>query len=105
MHAPKPEVVLGIIESLPRDGHVVLESMDEPEVYIQVWLRPDGSFQVEMREGAVETHVQTRSVSRERVAAAFTGWLDEHSGDGGAGWRDDYQWNDISGTLSKGPEV
>ena len=43
LRGPKPEVVLGIIESLPRDGHVLLESMDQPEVYIQVWLRPDGS--------------------------------------------------------------
>jgi hypothetical protein len=36
MRAPKPDVVLGVIESLPRDGHVLLESMDEPEIYIQV---------------------------------------------------------------------
>jgi hypothetical protein len=100
VRAPEPEVVLGIVESLPRDGHVVLQSMDEPEVYIQVWLRPDGSYQIELRDGSVHTHVQTRSVSRERVAAAFTSWLEEHSRDGDAGWRDDFQWNDISRTLS-----
>ena len=100
VRAPDPEVVLGIAESLPRDGHVVLQSMDEPEVYIQVWLRPDGSYQLELRDGSVHTHVQTRSVSRERVAAAFTSWLEEHSGDGDAGWRDGFQWNDISRILS-----
>ena len=99
IRAPKPEVVLGVIESLPRDGHALLESMDVPEVFIQVWLRPDGSYQLELRDGSVETHVQTRSVLRERVAAAFTGWLEEHSGDADAQWRDDFQWNDISATL------
>lgn len=105
VRAPDPEVVLGIVESLPRDGHVVLQSMDEPEVYIQVWLRPDGSYQLELRDGSVHTHVQTRSVSRERVAAAFTSWLEEHSGEGGAGWRDNFHWKDISGTLSKEPQA
>jgi hypothetical protein len=105
LRAPQREVVLGVIESLPRDGHVLLESMDQPEVYIQVWLRPDGSYQLELREGSVDTHVQTRSVSRQRVAAAFTSWLEEHSGDGDSGWRDNYRWNDISGTLSNEPRA
>ena len=100
MRAPRPDDVLGVIESLPRDGHVLLESMDEPEVYIQVWLRPEGSYQLELREGSVETHVQTRSLSRERVAAAFSGWLEEHSGDGDGTWRDGHQWNDISATFA-----
>lgn len=105
MRAPKPDVVLGVIESLPRDGHVLLESMDEPEIYIQVWLSPNGSYQLELRDGSAATHVQTRSVFRERVAAAFTGWLEEHSGDGDASWRDNFQWNDISGTVSNEGEA
>lgn len=105
LRAPRPEVVLGVIESLPRDGHLLLESMDKPEVYIQVWLRPDGSYQLELREGSVDTHVQTRSVLRERVAAALTSWLEEHSGDGDSSWRDNYHWNDLSWTLSNGPQA
>ena len=105
LRAPKREVVLGVIESLPRDGHAVLASMDQPEVYIQVWLRSDGSYQLELRDGSVHTHKQTRSVSRERVSAAFTSWLQEHSGEADAGWRDTLHWNDISGTLSNGPQV
>ena len=80
VRAPDPEVVLGIVESLPRDGHVVLQSMDEPEVYIQVWLRPDGSYQLELRDGSVHTHVQTRSVSRERGRGL-------HELAGGTQWR------------------
>jgi hypothetical protein len=100
MRAPRPDDVLGVIESLPRDGHVLLESMDEPELYIQVWLRPEGSYQLELRDGSVETHVQTRSLSRERVAAAFSGWLEEHSGDGDGTWRERYQWNDISARFT-----
>jgi hypothetical protein len=99
MRAPKPDDVLGVIESLPRDGHVLLESMDAPEVYIQVWLRPEGNYQLEVRDGSLETHVQTRTVSRERAAAAFTGWLYEHSGDGDDGWRETFQWSNISGSL------
>ncbi len=88
--APKPEIVLATIESLPRDGHVLLESMDEQEVYIQAWLRPDGTYQLEVREGSAATHLQTRSAFRERVAAAFTGWLEEHSGDGDSRWRETF---------------
>jgi len=104
MRAPTPDEVLGVIEYLPRDGHVVLESMDEPEVYIEVWLRPEGSYQLELIHGSVQTHLQTRSVSGERVAAAFTSWLDEHSGDGDATWRDGHQWTNISATLTNTPE-
>jgi hypothetical protein len=100
--APRPEIVLGTIESLPRDGHVLLESMDEQEVYIQAWLRPDGTYQLEFREGSAATHLQTRSASRERVAAAFTGWLEGHSGDGDSRWREGLQWKNISGELSGG---
>ena len=99
MRAPKPDDVLGVIESLPRDGHVLLQSMDAPEVYIQVWLRPEGDYQLEVRDGSVATHVQTRTVSRERTAAAFSAWLDEHSGDGDDRWRQTFQWNNIGATL------
>ena len=103
VRAPEPEVVLAVIETLPRDGHALLQSLDDPEVYIQVWLRPDSSYQLELREGSVDTHVQTRSVSRERVAAAFTGWLEEHSRDGEAVWRGNYQWDDTSATFPGRP--
>lgn len=99
MRAPKPDVVLGVLESLPRDGTALLESMDEAEIYIQVWLRPDGTYQLETRQGSVNTHEQTRTVSRERVAAAFTGWLEEHSGDGDDGWRTPFHWNQIGSSL------
>ena len=99
MRAPKPDVVLGVLESLPRDGTALLGSMDEAEVYIQVWLRPDGTYQLETRRGSVNTHEQTRTVSRERVAAAFTGWLEEHSGDGDDGWRTPFRWNQIGSSL------
>ena len=52
----------------------------------------------------MQTHLQTRSVSGERVAAAFTGWLEEPSGDGDATWRDGHQWTNISATLTNTPE-
>ncbi|WP_141821515.1 hypothetical protein [Humibacillus xanthopallidus] len=73
--------------------------MDVPELYIQVWLRPDGHYQLEVRDGSLETHVQTRTVSRERTAKAFTEWLYEQSGDGDDGWRKNFQWNNISDSL------
>ena len=73
--------------------------MDAAEVYVQAWLRPDGSYQLELREGSAATHVQTRTVSRDRVAEAFTGWLEEHSGDGDDGWRERFQWNEIGTSL------
>lgn len=99
MRGPTADEVLGVIESLPRDGHVLLESMDVPEVYVQVWLRPEGHYQLEMRDGSKATHVQTRTVSRERVAAAFTAWLEEHSGDGDDGWRTTFPWSNIGDSL------
>ncbi|MFC7492098.1 MULTISPECIES: hypothetical protein [unclassified Knoellia] len=73
-----------MIESLPRDGHVLLESMDEPEVYVQVWLRPEGHYQLEVRDGSLQLSL---------------GWLDEHSGDGDDHWRDGFQWDNISCSL------
>ncbi|MGG5258473.1 hypothetical protein [Phycicoccus avicenniae] len=103
MRAPRPDDVLGVLESLPRDGHAVLQSMDDAEVYIQVWLRPDGTYQLELRDGSVETHRQALSVSRDRVAAAFSAWLDEHSGDGDDSWRAPHDWRDISATFTEPP--
>ncbi|GAB3593278.1 hypothetical protein GCM10027446_15340 [Angustibacter peucedani] len=99
--APKPDDVLAVVESLPRDGHAVLASMDDPETYIQVWLRPDGSFQLELRDGSVGTHRQTRTISRERVAGAFSSWLAEQADGAGDEWRSAYQWNDISAQFDQ----
>ena len=103
VRAPAPDVLLATVESLPRDGHAVLQSLDEPEVYVQAWFRPDGTYQLELRDGSVAMHRQTRTVDRGRVAAAFTAWLDEHTGDGDAGWRDGFDWTDISATFDDDP--
>lgn len=75
VRAPAPDGVAATIESLPRDGHAVLQSLDEPELYDQVWFRADGTYQLEVREGSVATPAD-RTVDRGRVAAAFTAWLD-----------------------------
>ncbi|GAB4062549.1 hypothetical protein GCM10028777_02660 [Angustibacter speluncae] len=45
VRAPAPDVVLATVESLPRDGHAVLQSADGPQVYVQVWFRFDGTCQ------------------------------------------------------------
>jgi hypothetical protein len=100
VRGPGSAVILGVLESLPRDGHVILASMDAAEVFIQVWHRPDGSYQLETRNGSAASHVQTRSISREKVADAFSAWLGEKAGEGDASWRAAFQWNDISGMFA-----
>ena len=94
LRGPRPEQIEARIEDLPRDGYLVLEHLDRDQEYVQVRLRPDGVFQLEVRDGSADRHLGTRTVSREKVAAAFAGWQAELLG-GGRDWRAEHQWEPV----------
>jgi len=62
----------------------------ETDCYAQVWLRPDGTYQLEYRDRAPGEHYQTRTVSAEKVITALSGWVA-----GETQWRDAFQWTCI----------
>jgi hypothetical protein len=67
--------------------HLIGSSDDQ---YIQVWLRPEGVFQLEYRAGKPSEHYQTRTESRDKVVSALSGWSR-----GESAWRDDFEWVSI----------
>jgi hypothetical protein len=52
--------------NLRRGGYLVLECAGDADCYAQVWLRPDGTYQLEYRDRAPGEHYQTRTVSAEK---------------------------------------
>lgn len=76
--------------NLPRGGHLVLQCAADANCCAQVWLRPDGTYQLEYRDRAPAEHYQTRTVSVEKVMAALTGWTA-----GEIEWRGAFQWTSI----------
>ncbi|MGW2961242.1 hypothetical protein ACWDGI_22615 [Streptomyces sp. NPDC001220] len=81
--------------NLPRDGHLVLQCAAEADCYAQVWLRPDGTYQLEHRDRGPAEHYQTRTLSADKVIAALAGWAA-----GEIAWRDAFQWNSIGSWFS-----
>ncbi|MCC8249713.1 hypothetical protein [Saccharothrix luteola] len=72
--------------ALARDSVLVL-SAERDDVYIQVWQRPDGIFQLEHRAGSPSEHYQTLTVSAEKVYTAFDAW--RRAADG---WESPFTW-------------
>ncbi|MEV6648670.1 hypothetical protein [Amycolatopsis sp. NPDC051371] len=95
---PDESNIRAVLEALPRGGHVILEhekSASGSEHYIQAWLRPEGTYQLEYREGNADNHYQTLTISREKVGDALIGWLDAEST-----WRESFQWKSIGDWLA-----
>jgi hypothetical protein len=77
---PTADQVRAEVEYLPRDGWLVLEC--DGDAFAQVWLRPDGVYQVEHGFGALPEpggvrHAALRSaltVSRDKVSTALGRW-------------------------------
>lgn len=82
--------------NLPRDGHLVLRCAAEAHCYAQVWLRPDGTYQLEHRDRSPAEHYRTRTVSADKVIAALAAWAA-----GGTAWRDAFQWTPIGSWFSE----
>ncbi|MFC1408861.1 hypothetical protein ACEZCY_06130 [Streptacidiphilus sp. N1-12] len=85
---PRADALEPAVLNIRRDGSLVLECANEPDCYIQVWLRPDGTYQLEYRDRSPAEHYLTRTLSAEKVVAALKGWTA-----GEIGWRDNFQWN------------
>lgn len=95
---PSDELVAELVASLQRNGHIILEREDDSgpnEHYMQVWYRPDGSFQLEYRAGRPSEHYQTRTMCRDKVRSALIEW--NHGGDA---WLGKFEWNSIGSWFS-----
>ena len=88
---PRGAALETTVLNLHRDDSLVLECAECDDCYIQVWHRPDGTFQLEYRDRSPDEHYQTRTVSTEKVITAFSGWLV-----GEVSWRDQFQWTPFS---------
>nr|AIA19115.1 Unknown Function [uncultured bacterium] len=100
IRGPSRDEVLGRLQTLPRgDGVLILEDLDHPHRYVQVLLQGDGFLRLEVRDDDPVRHLMTRSLSVERVADAFDGWMTEVHEPSRTGWRDAFRWHDISNEL------
>lgn len=95
---PTKPMVSARVGNLRRDGALVLERVEqEPgDWYIQVWLRENNTFQLEYRDGVPSEHYQTRTISREKVAEAMTGWMKRDPN-----WKNAFDWINI-GSMFEG---
>jgi hypothetical protein len=94
---PTENRISALLAALSRNDSIILEQVGSSNSnYIQVWLRPDGVFQLEYRAGQPSEHYQTRTDSRCRVVSALSGWIDEESA-----WRDDFEWLSIGNWFNR----
>lgn len=103
-HRPAPTCPRGpaleiAVLNLRRGGRLVLECAADPDCYAQVWLRPDGTYQLEYRDRSPAEHFQTRTLSSVKVVAALTAWTA-----GEIRWRDSFQWTSIGFWFSNPSE-
>ncbi|MET7996609.1 hypothetical protein ABZU76_37575 [Amycolatopsis sp. NPDC005232] len=86
---PTENNIAAVMESLPRGGHLILDGGVE-NTYWQVWYTPNGTYQLEYRDGAPSRHHQTLTISRDKITAAAAGWL---AGD--ESWKLAFAWKNI----------
>ncbi|SEP50817.1 hypothetical protein [Amycolatopsis saalfeldensis] len=86
---PTEDNIRAVLEALPRDGHVIVDGAHD-DLYIQVWFRPNGVYQLEHRAGSPDQHFKTLTVSRDKVGDALLGWCD-----GKTGWIEQFEWESI----------
>ena len=94
-HRPSTDAVATALNALGRDTTLVLEDRDEEEVYVQVWLRDDGLFQLECRDGGPATHRRVLTVSAEKVERAVLAWRARDDD-----WDAGIDWTDVSAEFS-----
>ena len=93
---PSTDAVATALHALGRDATFVLEDRDQKEVYVQVWLRADGLFQLESRTGGPSTHRRLLTVSAEKVERVVLAWRA-----GEDVWDDGLDWTDVSAEFSE----
>lgn len=93
---PTENRLRALLGALSRGDYVILGRVGSSHThYIQVWLRPNGLFQLEYRAGQASEHYQTQADSREKIVSALSGWIKEENG-----WRDDFDWVSIGSWFS-----
>lgn len=88
---PSRRAVSTAVASLVRDGWVLLQAVDAEDLYAQVWLRPDGLYQLEHRAGGPDRHFRALTVSQEKVERVLLAWFAEDDG-----WDVGIDWTDVS---------
>ncbi|MGV9358412.1 hypothetical protein [Streptomyces misionensis] len=89
----KPAVGTMLANLRRGNEHLILERQDEERVgdwYIQVWFRPNNTYQLEYRDGVPAEHYRTLTVSQEKVLHALLGWMLDKPG-----WREGFMWDGI----------
>jgi hypothetical protein len=84
------------VRNLAHDRHLVLECAGDEQCYAQVWLRPDGTYQLEYRDRSPAEHYWTRTASVEKVIAAVTGWAA-----GEVAWRESFRWTSLASWFTE----
>ena len=79
VRSPDEETLRAVVQTLTRGEQLVISAGTEGGgesslVYAQVWLRPEGIYQVEYRDGAPSRHRRALTVSSEKAAGFLTGW-------------------------------
>ncbi|WP_329129508.1 hypothetical protein OG552_03605 [Streptomyces sp. NBC_01476] len=95
---PRGAALEAAVLRLAHDRHLVLECATDLQCYAQVWLRPDGTYQLEYRDRSPAEHYWTRTGSVEEVIAALTGWVA-----GEVAWRESFQWASLAGWFTEEP--
>lgn len=71
----------------PDNRFLVYEHTGDANSYIQTYLRPEGDYRLEYREGGATSHYRTVGETADSILRAFTGWARE-SGT----WRAEFTW-------------
>lgn len=80
------------------NAYLVLERVEEGmegSWYVQVLLRDDNTYQLEVRDGIAAEHYQTRTISQEKVLTAMLSWAANKTD-----WRDGFMWNNIGSQFA-----
>jgi hypothetical protein len=68
---------------------------EKADNYVQVWLRQDGIYQLEYRDGTPAEHYRTLTVSADKVHTAFNAWRTDDRE-----WRTSFTWTCIGSMFA-----
>lgn len=73
--------------SAPDNRFLVYEHTSDANSYIQTYLRPEGDYRLEYREGGATSHYRTVGENCDSILRAFAGWARETGT-----WREEFTW-------------
>lgn len=76
---PEQSTVRAVVENLSSGQHAVASlgghsELESSLLYAQVWLRPEGFYQLEYRDGAPSRHWRSFTVSIDKAAGFLVDW-------------------------------